>query len=208
MSGSIRRIIGAFLLLLVLVPAGCRIRRKKVPGAEVLLPVPETAVQQEKPPAPPARAAELPPPPEIRPAAPAPGVAPVTETDTVPAPPPKPKRVRPKAAREEKETAEEQALPAEPAPAKPRIPPRLTQLLTDEERWAYSKEIDDGLVRVHQILKKVEGRPLTEEQTLVLNRVRAFLRQVAETRKSDLVTARNLLQRAELLAADLERTSR
>ncbi len=124
----------------------------------------------------------------------------------MPAPPPRPKRVRAKP--RPAEAAGEPAPRTEGATPEAAAVPQLTQMLSDEERWRYSKEIDDGLVRVNEILKKVEGRPLSEEQTLVLNRVRAFLRQVSETRKTDLVTARSLLERAELLAADLERRAR
>ena len=203
MSARSRRVIGASLLLGMLIAQGCRVHRKKVPGVEVPLPLPETAAEQEK--KPPAAAKELPPPPEIRPATPAPGPAPVAETATVPAPPPKPRRSK---ARTPPRTAQEPAARPEPAASEADTTPRLTQILTEEERWAYSKQIDDGLVRINEILQKVEGRPLTEDQTLVLNRVRAFLRQVNETRKTDLVTARSLLERAELLAADLERTTR
>ena len=202
MSARSRRVIGAAVLLGVFLAQGCRIHRKKVPGAEVPLPLPETAAEQKE--EPPAAAKELPPPPEIQPAPRAPGPAPVTETATVPAPPPKPKRAK---ARTSSRTAREPAPRSETAAAEAPTTPRLTQILTEEERWAYSKQIDDGLVRINEILQKVEGRPLTEDQTLVLNRVRAFLRQVNDTRKTDLVTARSLLERAELLAADLERTT-
>lgn len=191
-------------MCVLLVSPGCRIRRKKVPGAEAPLPLPEAQVQREKK-APVPAAKELPPPPKIQPAAPAPGSAPVTEAVGLPAPPPKRKPAHPRS-RPASAAGEPASRPEASAP-EPAVLPKLTQLLTDEERWAYSKEIDDGLVRINEILKKVEGRPLTENQTLLLNRVRAFLRQVAETRKTDLVTARGLLERAELLAADLERTT-
>ena len=109
--------------------------------------------------------------------------------------------------------------PVAPQPVKPESPgvqqppapvqvPQLTQLLTADEEKRYNEEIDDALFRVRKNLDVLAGRSLNEEQQGILERINAFVQQTKETRKADLVTAKALAQRADLLSRDLERTTR
>jgi hypothetical protein len=130
------------------------------------------------------------------------------EPATIPAPPveaqfPAPPPRRP-------ESRREVAVKPEPEPEAPKaLPvPRLTQLLTPEEERKYNQEIDTSLDRARQNAALIAQRPLKPEQQIVLERVHAFLQQTVETRKLDLVTAHSLAQRADLLARDLERSTR
>jgi hypothetical protein len=86
--------------------------------------------------------------------------------------------------------------------------PRLTQLLSPEEQRQYNQEIDEALERAHRNVALIAQRPLNAEQQSLLERVHAFLQQTVELRQLDLVTARSLAQRADLLARDLERSTR
>ena len=95
-----------------------------------------------------------------------------------------------------------------PTVANPAAAPRLTQLLSKEKQWEYNREIDNLLLAVNGILDKLEKRPLAEDEMDLLGRVRAFAQQTTETRKVDLVTARSLARRAELLARELEQSTR
>jgi hypothetical protein len=162
------------------------------------------------PPAPQAQEPEqLPAPPRIESATgevPAPG-PPVARLETSPPPrepvarPSRPAKPQPKPSTESPEPA------AEPFPDPPPSP-RLTQLLSEKERWDYGQEIDKRLLRIHQLISELEKRPLKEDQMALLDRVRGFVRQTNETRQKDPVTAKSLAQRAELLAEELETASR
>jgi hypothetical protein len=196
-------------LALLTVSAACNLlgpgRSPKVPppieapNPKLELPAPEKAAEPEP----------LPPPPEIEGASlPEPGPAPPLADEALPPPPPKPiqasgggttRSVGPdpdpsRSAPEEK---------VEPSPV-----PQLTELLPEEKRWEYGQEVDRRLQNINQIIEELEKRPLKEEQMRLLDRVRVFVRQTTESRAGDLVTARNLSERAELLAEELERTTR
>lgn len=192
------------LAALVGLQMGCnpfrRQRQPKVPPAVTPAPVPPAAAQETERTAPAAAAWEFPPPPEVAPAEPA-TIAPPPIEAQFPAPPPR----RPDSRREVAAKPE-----PEPEPEAPKPPPmpRLTQLLTPEEERKYNQEIDNSLERARQNAALIAQRPLKPEQQVVLERVHAFLQQTVEVRTLDLVTARSLAQRADLLARDLERSTR
>lgn len=96
---------------------------------------------------------------------------------------------------------------AEPTP--PPVPvPKLTQILTDQEVRRYRGELDQSTRTAEQILQSALGRQLNQTQSSTANQVRTLLRQASEQRETDLVAARNLARRAEILARDLQRTLR
>jgi hypothetical protein len=84
--------------------------------------------------------------------------------------------------------------------------PQLEQILTQQQQRAYNEEIDRNIVRTQRTLSALAGHRLNEEQRTYLERIRAFLAQAEEARKSDLFRARNLAERATLLADDLLRS--
>ena len=99
------------------------------------------------------------------------------------------------------------APPAPPNPPAP-APPRLTELLDEDAAWKYNQEIDDRLARTNQLLHGIEKRNLSNDQMVVLDRVRSFVRQATEARTQDLATAHSLSGRGLLLAQDLDRATR
>ncbi len=120
-------------------------------------------------------------------------------------PPPKPRRTG-----SSSKTATPAAARAKPpAPADERTPvPKLTQFLTPEQRWQYNQEIDERLLRIRGTLAKLSKQTLSESQMVLLDRVRSFVKQTVETRGTDLVTARSLAHRADLLAQELDNSVR
>lgn len=196
---ALHRLSIIWLISLALI-AGCnpfsRQRQPKVPPA--VTPGPPPKLEVKRPPKP--AAMEYPPPPEVQPAESVkaiPPPPPVAQTAVGP-PPPRPPVHREPATKPE-------TPPQQPAQVQV---PQLTQLLTPEEEKRYNDEIDDGLARVRKNLEILGGRPLNEERQSILERINAFVQQTIETRRIDLVTARSLSQRADLLARDLERTTR
>jgi hypothetical protein len=113
--------------------------------------------------------------------------------------PPPPRRPRPPHARESADTAPPAPVP-EPPPA---AIPELEQILTPRQRQAYNEEIDRNVAVAQRTVEALQGRRLSREQTDYLTRVRAFIEQANQARATDLVRARNLSQRASVLAEDL-----
>jgi hypothetical protein len=148
---------------------------------------------------------DVPAPPKVDEEIPAPVTPPpVTETQEPPGPPPEPK---PASTAKRPVTAPKPAGESKPEP-EPSLVPKLTQLLSEEEQWEYNREIDEKLLAISQTMAALEKRPLKAEQMEVLARVRAFSEQTTKTREVDLITARSLVRRAELLARDLEASTR
>ncbi len=106
-----------------------------------------------------------------------------------------------------KETAEV-PVPAQPetATAPPAQVPQLEQILTAEQQQAYNDEIDRNISRAQRTVTTLNGRRLSGEQQTYLDRIRTFLQQASEARKSDLFRARNLAERASVLADDLAKS--
>jgi hypothetical protein len=116
--------------------------------------------------------------------------------------PPAPRRPPKKARTHEDADA---ATPApEPEPPAAAVPlPQFEQVLTPEQTKAYNEEIERNIGDAQRAVAMVENRRLNREQTTYLARVRAFIDQANEARKADLFRARNLSERAQVLAEDL-----
>ena len=117
--------------------------------------------------------------------------------------PPAPRR-RPKP-RPHPDPDEDADVPA-PAPEPPAaaVPlPQFEQILTPEQRQAYTGEIERNIANAQKAVAALEGRRLSRDQATYLARIRAFIDQANEARKADLFRARNLAERASVLADDL-----
>jgi len=162
------------------------------------------------PPPAPAPAAPVAPPKPREVTLPAPPRLPATEPDigqTGPSlpgeslPPPPHRRPKPRP----HEDADAQPAAPEPEPEPPAaVPlPQFEQILSPEQKQAYTQEIDRNIADAQKAVSAVEGRRLSGEQATYLARVRAFIEQANEARKADLFRARNLAERAKVLAEDL-----
>ena len=93
-----------------------------------------------------------------------------------------------------------------PTPRPPTRPvPRLGQVLTTQQRRELNETIDRSLDAAQRSVAAVVKRTLSVDQVNSVRRIRAFVRQARETREQDLALAKNLADRARLLAQDLER---
>ncbi len=190
-------------LSLALFQAGCR----KQPR---MATVPPPAVQTV-PAVSPAKLPE-PPPPQTSP--------PITDSQTVistdavpppvPAPPdePQPKKRSHKPAQNAALTASAQApdQPLGPAIAPPaaEASPKLGQMLSSDEERVYNQDIDRDLQRVRAALKVLNAKPLSDPQKEVVKQIETFLKQAEDLRKTDLVEAKGLTHKADILTRDLQ----
>ena len=87
----------------------------------------------------------------------------------------------------------------------PRAFPQLGKTLTADERRAYDRAIEQSIQSVRQTLARIADRNLTPDQTNAVRRIRSFVSQAKATRKRDPAIAKNLADRAQLLAQDLAR---
>lgn len=90
-----------------------------------------------------------------------------------------------------------------PAPT-PAVP-QLGRLLTADQRREYNRMISQNVLAAQASLDLLQKRPLREAQRSAIERVRSFLVQVDEARRTDLELARSLSDRARLLAEDMVR---
>jgi hypothetical protein len=148
--------------------------------------------------------ADLPPAPDL----PEPEVPPAPNPPKPEAPPAAPEPQTARAAPDVKPVAVPKVEEEDPPVAEQPPVPQLTELIPDDKKWEYAQEVDRRLLHINQLMAELENRPLNEEQMALLDRVRVFTRQTTEARETDLVTARNLSERAELLAEELERATR
>ena len=92
------------------------------------------------------------------------------------------------------------------APRPPARPvPRLGQVLSTQQRRELNETIDRSLDAAQRSVAAVVKHTLSVDQVNSVRRIRAFVRQARETREQDLALAKNLADRARLLAQDLER---
>jgi len=93
-----------------------------------------------------------------------------------------------------------------PVPSPPSRPvPRLGQVLTTLQRRELNETIDRSLDAAQSSVAAVVQQTLSADQVTSVRRIRAFISQARETRRQDLALAKNLADRARLLAQDLER---
>jgi hypothetical protein len=91
-----------------------------------------------------------------------------------------------------------------PSPASPSTPaPKLGEILTSEQQRQLNASLDQSLSRTQTTLIRIARKPLTKEQQGIVDQVQNFMQQAQSTRSSDLVAARRLADRAEVLARDL-----
>jgi hypothetical protein len=80
--------------------------------------------------------------------------------------------------------------------------------LTPSQTQELERAISDRLARAQAILKSIEGRLRSRSQFAAARRIRTFIDQAEEARKTDLLRANNLAERAEVLAQDLAQQMR
>jgi len=98
------------------------------------------------------------------------------------------------------------SAPQTPSPpaAQPAVPEfRLGQELTPEEARAYNAEIDRHIQHVTQALTTIGNRTLTADRKSTVTQIRGFIAQAQQMRTSDVVRARSLAERADILTQDL-----
>jgi hypothetical protein len=178
----------AAIVVLVLAPGltSCWFRKPK----PVPMPAPPPAQVQPAPvKKPPAPEPEMPPP-ELKPAEPPqPAVIPQPQPEL---PPPSQKR---------------------PSPLGPRVPPQATQppppapqlrpMLSGAQRQELERTINERIGRARGVLKSLEGKRLPRQQADIVNQILTFIGQAEAARRTDLLRANNLAERAEVLANDL-----
>jgi len=187
-----RHLSAILLILLVSVwDAGCH---KK----QVAVPLPPA-------PAPAAAAPESTAPAQAQPATP-----PTTPTTPPAQPPTQPPTAQPSTAQPPTATqppAEEppkpQRRPAKPGAPPANQPPQLGTPLTPEQQRQYNNAIDRSLGRAQANLRAIGNRQLNAEQHDRVVQVESFIQQAEALRKTNLMGAKSMAQRAELLARDL-----
>ncbi|MBK7931507.1 MAG: hypothetical protein IPJ98_29745 [Bryobacterales bacterium] len=193
------RLRGALLLLLlggtVSTQTACLFRKKK--------PTPPPAQMPNPKPAATAKPEPMPPPPRVDTRTPLSTVPAPPEQIDVPAPPPQPPTRPPRPT-----PAPAQTSPQEPAQPQPPAPPKLVQLLTPAEQRRYQQEMERYLRNAEAIVAAAGTRALNTQQADLVVRIRAFAQQARDQRDQDLMTARNLAMRADVLARDLQRSLR
>lgn len=186
-----RIIFAAAFALVALTPSCTLFQKAKVAPTPPPAPAPMVHVTPPKPKvAPPA-------PPDAPPAEPDLSQAgPALPPEELPPPPRRRPRTRPH------EDADAPATEPEP-PAAVAPLPQLEQVLTPEQRQAYTEEIERNIANAQKAVAALQGRRLNRDQATYLARVRAFIDQANEARNGDLFRARNLAERASVLAEDL-----
>ncbi len=84
--------------------------------------------------------------------------------------------------------------------------PQLAQLLSPAEAQEYNRIIDRNIYNAQQKLGALNGRQLSGEQKTYYDRIRTFIQQATDARRTDLFRARSLSERASVLAEDLLRS--
>jgi len=88
-------------------------------------------------------------------------------------------------------------------PAPKETVPQLGQVLGEPQRRDYETQIHDALESANRNLNAIGNRSLSTQQQTMKNQVQSFITQALETSKTDLVAARSLADRANLLSKDL-----
>lgn len=196
---KLQGVLAALLLAASVLPSsGCLFRKKKPTPPPAQIPVAK--------PAPPAKQDPMPPPPKVEAQAPPLSTvpAPPEEIDVPNPPPQQPRRPRRPTPAQAQPAPQEPAPQVQPAPE----PPKLVQLLTADEQRRYQGELEQYLRNADAIVAQASTRTLDAQQSDMVIRIRSFTQQARDQRETDLMTARNLAQRADVLAKDLQRTLR
>lgn len=94
-------------------------------------------------------------------------------------------------------TSPEIVAPAAPAPV------QLAEILTPETRRQYELEFNRQMQTARAAIDQVEGKRLSASQRDAVNRIRTFIAQAQSAHDKDIVTALQLVRRADLLGQDL-----
>ena len=196
----------ALALLIVLAPAmsSCwRFRRSKpvTPSA----PASTQSAPVQLPPPPGSEPAQAPAPEQPAPSSPRSeeSVKPPPDTGVIKLPAPQTPRKRPSPAGPRVEQPQASASP-EPVAEPPTAPaPELKEILTPERQQQMNRVVSERIQRARQVLASLAGRKLDSAQHDAVNQITTFIGQAEEARKTDLVRAKNLAERAEVLARDL-----
>ena len=86
------------------------------------------------------------------------------------------------------------------------LPPRLGDVLTQQQQRQLNAAIDQSLVQAQKSLTGVGNRPLSNDQRAAVEQIRNFMQEAEKLRGSNLAAARSLAERAEVLARDLAAT--
>jgi hypothetical protein len=124
--------------------------------------------------------------------------------------PPSPAASRPKrrqAASPPAHTTPHATAPA-PAPAQPASPPRLGQILSPSEERQFNSAIDQSLANAKSSLNSIGSRSLSREQITAVQQIKDFMQQAQVVRTTDLLAAKGLADKADVLARDLLRSVR
>ncbi len=199
----LRRLAIVALLLLATFAPGCRLFNRKakiVPAPPPAPPPVETTVPMPAP----TQQPTVPPPPQIPPEQPNLAGQPAPEAPVVKLPPPPKRHGR----RSQQTQQTQETPPAQPGEAPPTTPavPELEQILSPQQRQAYNEAIDANIGRAQRTLDTVQSRRLNPDQKTTQERIRAFVQQANDARKTDLFRAKNLAERAAVLADDLLRS--
>jgi hypothetical protein len=73
-------------------------------------------------------------------------------------------------------------------------------MLSSAQRQELQRTISERIGRARAVLKSLEGKRPAREQVI---QIQTFIDQAEEARKTDLLRANNLAERAEVLANDL-----
>jgi hypothetical protein len=94
----------------------------------------------------------------------------------------------------------------QPAAPPPPVPSRLGQILSPDQEHQYQQAVAESIQRARTNVAAIEKHGLTQQQRAVVAQIRSFIQQAEDIRNSDLVTAKGLSNKADLLASDLARS--
>jgi hypothetical protein len=83
--------------------------------------------------------------------------------------------------------------------------PQLKPILTSDQERQLLVSIERRLDRARQVVKSMVGRQLTQQQAATIQQIQTFIQQTEDEKKTDLVRANNLAERADVLSQDLQR---
>jgi hypothetical protein len=183
------------LVVLLLTPAlvSCRLfQKKKAPVFPPFRPPARTAPVTSQ------TTAEQPesaPPPQIQPGDQAePMVLIPTNVQRPLPPPPKPRIVV---------SQPVQQPPVQPPPPPTAPAPQLRPILTPSQTQELERTITDRVSRAQGILRSLDSGRFSRSQRASASQIQTFIDQAEQARKTDLLRANNLAERAEVLALDL-----
>ena len=126
------------------------------------------------------------------------------KTALIPAPPPAAQRVPKTKRAPAAPSAHTTAVQPASSPAAV-VAPQLGQILSTAEERQYNVAVDQSLSRTQDELNRLANRHLTTDQQSSLKEIQELIRQANATRKIDLISARALADKAQVLARDLVR---